>query len=317
MKIDNNETVNLTDKLIYKTRKNKKLIKKNGVENTFSFRILKYECIQKINFNRTNNLYFKTKISDNENNPKFLYYNININTTSLIKEITFESSIAILNETIFDELLISIDDNYIQENEIILYKDKISHIPLTWIISSKNIYLQKNKNPEKILIYKDISEIASSEKLSPSELNEKEKQIERTKSFLEKKVNNKINLHHPKYKNYISTFALQKFNLKNSKIVDIKNEKNENISLFLDYCSLNNKEYEITSENEIIKDRNNNENKIYQYLEYTSKSLEYMVLIRPIITFTNYTPFEITILNNQEHSNSNNSNLIVNKKKKY
>ena len=315
MKIDNNETVNLTDKLIYKTRKNKKLIQKNGVENTFSFRILKYESIQKINFNRTNNLYFKTKISDNENNPKFLYYNININTTSLIKEITFESSIAILNETIFDELLISIDDNYIQENEIILYKDKISHIPLTWIISSKNIYLQKNKNSEKILIYKDISEIASSEKLSPSELNEKEKQIERTKSFLEKKVNNKINLHHPKYKNYISTFALQKFNLKNSKIVDIKNEKNENISLFLDYCSLNNKEYEITSENEIIKDRNNNENKIFQYLEYTSKSLEYMVLIRPIITFTNYTPFEITILNNQEHSNSNNSNLIVNKKK--
>ena len=152
MKIDNNETVNLTDKLIYKTRKNKKLIQKNGVENTFSFRILKYECIQKINFNRTNNLYFKTKISDNENNPKFLYYNIKINTTSLIKEITFESSIAILNETIFDELLISIDDNFIQENEIILYKDKISHIPLTWIISSKNIYLQKNKNSEKILI---------------------------------------------------------------------------------------------------------------------------------------------------------------------
>ena len=104
MKIDNNETVNLTDKLIYKTKKNKKLIQKKGVENTFSFRILKYECIQKINFNRTNNLYFKTKISDNENNPKFLYYNININTTSLIKEITFESSIAILNETIFDEL---------------------------------------------------------------------------------------------------------------------------------------------------------------------------------------------------------------------
>ena len=315
IKIDNNETVYLTDKLIYKTRKNKKLIQKKGAENTFSFRILKYECIQKINFNRTNNLYFKTKISDNENNPKFIFYNIKINTTSLIKEITFESSIAILNETIFDELLISIDDNYIQENEIILYKDKISHIPLTWIISSKNIYLQKNKNSEKILIYNDISEIASSEKLSPSELKEKEKQIERTKSFLEKKVNNKINLHHPKYKNYISTFALQKFNLKNSKIVDIKNEKKENISLFLDYCSLNNKEFEITSENDIIKTRNNNENKIYQFLEYTSKSLEYMVLIRPIITFTNYTPFEITILNNQEHSNSHNSNLIVNKKK--
>ena len=40
-----------------------------------------------------------------------------------------------------------------------------------------------------------------------------------------------------------------------------------------------------------------------------------MELIRPIITFTNYTPFEITILKNQEYSNSNNLNLIVNRKK--
>ena len=314
IKIDNNETINLTDKLIYKTRKNKKIIQKKGIDNsTFSFRILKYECIQKINFNKTNNLYFKTKINDNESNPKFLYYNIKINTTSLIKEITFESSISILNETIFDELLISIDDNYIQENEIILSKNKIAHIPLTWIISSKNIFLQKNKNSEKLLIYKDISEITSSGKLTSSELNEKEKQIEKTKAFLEKKLNKKINLHHPKYKNYIVTFALQKFNLKNSKIVNIKNEKNENISLFLDYCSLTSKDNEITGENDIKKDRNNNEDKIFQYLEYTSNSLEYIILIRPIITFTNYTPFEISILNNQENSNSN--NLIINKMK--
>ena len=308
--INNKEVVNLSNKPIYKTRKNKKLIQKKEPEkNTFSFRILNYECIQKIHFNKTNNLYFKTKISDDKNGQKYLLYNIKINTSTPIKEIIFESSIIILNETIYDELLLSIDDNYIEENKIVLTKNKKIHIPLTWVISSKQIFLQKNAFSEKILIYNDISEVIFSEKLTPSELNEKEKEIEKTKTFLETKLNNyeKINLHHPKYKDYISTFVLQKFNKKNSKIISIKDENKKIISFFLDYCSLTNQDFEITSENDnSIK----NNDKVYQFLEYTTKSLEYMTLIRPIINFTNYTPFNITCSNNKDKSN-----IVINRMK--
>ena len=312
IKINNKEIINLSNKSIYKTRKNKKLIQKKEPEkNTFSFRILNYECIQRINFNKTNNLYFKTKINENENDQKYLFYNIKINTSTLIKEITFESSIVMLNETLFDELLLSIDDDYIEENKIPLVKNKKTHIPLTWIISSKNVYLQKNKKTEKILIYNDISEVIFSEKLTQSQLNEKEKVIEKTKDFLEKKLNNyqKINLHHPKYKDYISTFVLQRFNKKNSKIVSIKNENKENISFFLDYCSLTDNGFEITSENE-NNSYNKTNDKIYQFLEYTTKSLEYLVLIRPIANFTNYTPFDITCSNDKD-----NSNIVINRMK--
>jgi peptidyl-tRNA hydrolase len=145
-----------------------------------------------------------------------------------------------MNETIYDELLLTIDDNYIDENKIVLTKNKKIHVPLTWIISSKQIFLQKNKKSEKILIYDDISEAIFSEKMTQSQLDEKGKEIEKIKSILETKLNNyqKMNLHHPKYKDYISTFVLQKFNNKNSKILSVKDENKKNITFYLDYCSL-------------------------------------------------------------------------------
>ena len=167
IKINNKEIINLSDRLIYKTRKNKKYIQQREPEkNTFSFKILNYENIQKINFNKTNCWYFKSKINDDENDKKYLFYSIKINTSSLIKEIIFESSIIILNETIFDELILSIDDEYIKDNKLTLVKNKKIHIPLTWIISSKRIFLQNNKNSEKVLIYNDISEIIFADKLT-------------------------------------------------------------------------------------------------------------------------------------------------------
>ena len=64
IKIKNKETIHLTDKQIYKTRKRRKLIQKKEPEkNTFSFQILNYEAIQKIHLNNSDNLYFKTKIN--------------------------------------------------------------------------------------------------------------------------------------------------------------------------------------------------------------------------------------------------------------
>jgi hypothetical protein len=71
IKIKNNETIHLTNKQIYKTRKKRKLIqKKESEKNTFSFQILNYESIQRINLNSSDSLYFKTKI---ENEQKYLH----------------------------------------------------------------------------------------------------------------------------------------------------------------------------------------------------------------------------------------------------
>ena len=201
----------------------------------------------------------------------------------------------IINESKFDGLILSINDSFKEDNQLILTKNKKISIPLTWIISSKEIFLQFNKTSEKFLIYNSISDAIQSEDLSLAEKQEKEKLIENIKNSLENKLNNleKINLHHPKYKDYISTYIQQKFNKKNSKLVSIKNKTNENISLYLDYCSLEHKYF------------NNNSEKIYNFLEYTTKSTEFILLIRPIANITNYTPFDIICYNNKDDSKIN------------
>ena len=290
IKIKNNDIVHLTNKQIYKTRKRRKLIqKKESERNTFSFQILNYESIKKINLNSSDNLYFKTKINDD---GVYLYYNLKINTNSFIKEIIFESSMVFLNESKFDDLILSINDQYIENDKIILTKNKKVTIPLTWVISSKNIFLQINHNSEKFFVYDNISEIIQSNELTMKEIKEKQKQVENIKNSLENKLNNydKINLHHPKYKNYISTYILQRFNKKNSKLVSIKNENNEDIYLYFDYCSMSYKYY------------HNNSEKLFHFLEYTKKSNEFIILIRPIANITNYTPFDITCYNNKDNS---------------
>ena len=292
IKIQNNETIPLTNKQIYKTRKRRKLIqKKESEKNTFSFKLLDYESIKQINLNCSDNLYFKTKIDEN----KYLLYNLKINTNSFIKEIIFESSMIILNETKFDELILSLDDISSEDHELILPKNQRVSIPLTWVISSKNIFLQYNKNSEKFLLYNNISEIFINESLSPIEIQEKQKQIEDIKKSLETKLNNyeKINLHHPKYKDYISTYILKRFNKKDSKSISIKNQNSDNISLYFDYCSIQ------------YKFHQNSSDKLYHFLEYTKKSTEFIILIRPIANITNYTPYNIICQNNNDNLSIN------------
>jgi hypothetical protein len=228
---------------------------------------------------------------------KNIYINffIKINTNSFIKEIIFESSIVVLNESKFDNLILSIDDEFIDDNKLVLSQNNKISIPLTWVISSKNIFLQYNKLSEKFLVYNNISEIIQGNEFSQSELNEKQKQIGILKNSLENKLNayDKINLHHPKYKDYVSTFILQRFNKKESKMVSIKNQNNEDISLYLDYCSLQYKYFHNSSE------------KVFHYLEYTKKSAEFILLIRPIANITNYTPFDIVCHNNKDDTEIN------------
>ena len=147
----------------------------------------------------------------------------------------------ILNESKFDGIVLSINDEFIEDNEFILAKNKKVTIPLTWVISSKNIYMQFNKNSEKFLIYDKISDVIQFDELSSSEIKEKEKLVENIKNSLEEKLNvyEKINLHHPKYKDYVSTYIMQRFNKKESKLINVKNQNDENISFYLDYCSYN------------------------------------------------------------------------------
>ena len=285
--INNREFLNFSNKTLYKTRRQQiKIQQKIPEKNTFSFQILGCEVIQNINLTKNNILYFKTFINDN----KYLLYNVHIDTSGLVNKIKFESSIIFYNKTIFEELILSIDDNSIKDNYLYLKKQKKLKIPLTWMLSNSKIYLQLNKKAEKHLLYNNILECSFCQKLNDEELEKNKNERIKVKEKLTNALNTskEINLQHPKYKEYISSFIGREFNIqddlgpiKRTTIIDESNN-NKSYSFNLNYLAL--------SFNEKNKKHSD---EIYNKLKVTKKSYKYLVIIRPIISISNYIPFNM------------------------
>ena len=287
--INNKEYLKFSYKELYKTKREQiKIQQKYPDKNSFSFQILDFDIISNINLNRNSVFYFKTKISDN----KYLFYNVIIDTSGLVKIIKFSSSIVFKNKTIFEELLISIDDNKIKDNYILLKKDKKVKIPLSWMLSGKKIYIQLKKENERHILYNSILESAFCQKLKDEELEKIKNEKKKVKENLTNPLNSskEINLQHPKYKEYISSYLGQKFNINNNyntikkfTIIDEK-DSNKSYSFNFNYLALSYNE----KNNKYISD-------VYKKLEKTEKSYKYLIIIRPIISISNYIPFNIIL----------------------
>ena len=306
--INNREFLNFSNKTLYKNRRQQiKIQQKIPAKNTFSFQVLGCEVIQNINLNKNNILYFKTFIND----KKYLLYNVHIDTSGIINQIKFESSINFYNKTVFEELILSIDDNNIKDNCLDLKRQKKLKIPLSWMLSESKIYLQLNKKAEKHLLYNNILGCCFCQKLNDEELENKKNERNKVKENLTNALNTskEINLQHPKYKEYISSFISREFNIqddlgpiKRTTIIDESNN-NKSYSFNLNYLAL--------SFNE--KNKKHTE-EIYNKLKCTKKSYKYLIIMRPIISITNYIPFNImctTDFNkNKKGENINEDNTI-------
>ena len=295
--LNNKEYLNFSYKTLYKNRREQiKIQQKYPEQNTFSFQILGFEIIQNINLNKNNILYFKTKIIDN----KYLFYNVFIDTSGLVYKIKFNSSIVFYNRTIFDGLIMSIDDKLIKDNYILLQKNKKIKIPLNWMLSDKKIYLQLKKGKEKHILYNNISECIFCQKLNEEELENIQNEKKKYKEKLTESLNNnkEINLQHPKYKDYISTSIGQNFNIqknyqitKRFTIIDEK-QIGKSYSFNLNYLALSYNEK-----------RNSYSSEIYKNLKKTEKSYRYLIIISPIISIINYIPFNIICKEKQNKTN--------------
>ena len=284
--LNNKDYITFTNSTLYENRRQQtKIQKKNPERNTFSFQLLGYEVIPNININKNNTLYLKTPAKD-----KYLLYNVKVDTSEMINKIKFYSSLSFINKTIFDEMIISIDDRNIKDNYIKLKKGKNLRIPLSWMLSDKKIFIQMNKNGQKDVLYNNIFECIFCQKLNKEELEKVNKEKEEAKENLSNELNNnkEINLQHPKYKEYISSVIDNKFNnsnlpeyFKKITIID-KNKENKSFSFGFNYYALSNKEHQ---------DKKNDE--IYSKLTDTEKSYKYHIIIKPIITIYNFIPFNI------------------------
>ena len=302
--LNNKEFLNFTNRMLYKTRREQiKIQQKTLHKNSFSFQILGYEIIQNINFNKNTILNFKTLVGNN----KYLLYRVILDSSGLVNQVKFYSSINFYNKTIFDEMIISIDDNTIKDNYMILNKGKKTAIPLNWMLSDKKIYIQLSKNNKKNILYNNIFDCIFCKELNRDELEKKEKEKIKIKENITNRLNDNkdINLQHPKYKEYISEHAEMNFNKTMNKksiqkitIIDEK-EKNKSYSFSLNYLALSYKG----------KTNKNNE-EIYNKLTNTKRTYNYLIIIRPIIGITNYIPFNIML--NTSFNNNNNQNNNIN-----
>ena len=296
--------ITFSNSSLYETRRQQiQLIQKHPEKNTLSFQILGFEIIQNININKNNILYFKTNIKEN----KYLLYHIIVDTSGLINEIKFFPSIFFINKTKFDELLIYIDDKRINNNYIILKKDKKCSIPLSWMLSKQKILFKIDNNSTENILYNNITDCIFFEKFNDEELEKINKEKIDIKEELKYNFNiKKVNLQHPKYNEYISSMIINKFNktnipenIKRTTIID-KTDKNKSFSFGLNYIALSNKEH-----NNKLNDG------IYKKLENTEKSYEFNVIIKPILYLYNYIPFNILISPNIHKNKKEDTKIIV------
>ena len=134
------------------------------LKDKFSFFLVEKENISNeinsVDFGKSNILRFQTKLKSKKGIDKDIIFNNKVNTSGIIKTITFFSSLSFVNCTKFDNIILSINDNEIEKIYINNQKDKKNKIPLTWMLSdSIQLFLQLNENDEKIKIYDDFLEI--------------------------------------------------------------------------------------------------------------------------------------------------------------
>ena len=303
-KINDEETISFTKNNLYDAQN----IQKNGMnnrilKNKFSFNILESDDVNSIDFKVSNYCQFNTNLNIN-GEKKYIEFNVKVNTNSLIKEIIFDSSITIINQTIYDKIIISINDESIKKNKIIINKNLRGKIPISWMISTNpNPYvtLQIEENSEKIKIYDNINEIIVNEK-DENQLDE----IKKNKDKLEKLFKNWKN---PLILQNLNNLKDETENNKNSKIINIINNKEINY-LTLDYLALQSTstkkiKEKLKEEIPIIDDvlsnnKNDNftENRVNKNNIKDLKifpSYEYYIIIRPLIIFENLSPFNINI----------------------
>ena len=304
--LSNGKYMNFSNDDLYGTRRQRiRIQRKHPEKNTFCFQLLGYETIKCINLSKNNTFYLKTKSKDNQD----LYYHIEIDNSGFINKIKICSSIIFINKTKFEKLVLSIDDKNIKDNFIILKKDRKCMIPLSWIISKQKIFFQIDSNSEKNFLYNNILDCIFCQKLKDEEFDKLKTEKMKIREDYVSHLNSKkeINFQHPKYKEYISSHLINKFNntnnqnfVKKTTFID-KNSKNKSLSFSFNYIALS-----------IDENHQKTNNEIFKYLENTEKSYKYYIIIRPILTIYNFHPFNIILTANIQHSNSKKQNLKMN-----
>ena len=266
--------------------------------NTMSVSILNSGIIHGINFNHNNTSQYKLEVTKNQKKYN-IYFSVKIKTQGVVKKIIFSSTLSIFNDTKYDPIFIKINNQNIERNSIEIPKDRRRYIPISWFICDEpesEVRIKFGENGQDILVFNNISEII----INPED-KQKEEENMKLKENIIKKYEKSPNL---EKKDIIDKIKKDAKNLKQSKIIEIKDENNDPNKIeyaCMDYYMYQSKSFsdilEVESKGQKSYKRKNTilSEKINFNIKELEFSYEYFAYVRPCMTFHNSLPFNLVV----------------------
>ena len=295
----NNNTINFSRIKLYKARGHDRF-KNPYQKTTFSFSIRDSIPIENINFQRNNYKQFRANIQDGMGKNYQIYFSVKVESSGITNTVTFCPSLSFYNDTLFDPIYLSINNQSILDNTIIIPKGKSQYIPLTWIMCDypeSSVSIKLSQNGQYTQICNNIKEEFIINPIIDEEiLNER--------NNLKNKVQNAFpDANNPTFIKMIDIKKSEFDNRKNSKSCII-NDSGVTKSINFDYFILQSKEFKKLDQkkNNTNVDYQNNVNldnstgELYpKNNQPTYYDYEYIVYVRSLITIVNKVPFALNI----------------------
>ena len=276
-------------------------IKKGGIKknmNTMSVSILNSGIIHGINFNHNNACQYKLKI-EKDKKIYTIYFSVKVKTQGVVKKIIFTSSLSVFNNTNYESIFIMINNKNIERNCIEIPKERRRYIPITWFLTEtpeSEIRMKFGNDDEEHLVFYHINEFM----VDPID-KKKEEENMKMKANVIKRHENTTNL---EKKDIIEKIKRDAKNLKNSKIIELKNINSN--SNQMQYISLDYYIYQSKTHSKILTLEHENKYAYKRKDTYLSEkinlksnelefSYEYFVYVNPSITFFNSLPFDLDV----------------------
>ena len=296
-----NGKINFTRINLYKARGHDRY-KSPYQKTTFSVSINDSQPIEHINYQRNNYKQYKVNVQNNMGKSYQIYFSVIVESSGITNTVLFCPSISFYNDTLFDTVYLSINNQSILDNTLLITKGKSEYIPLTWIMCDypeSSISIKLSQTGEYTQICNNILEFVVDPTIDEETLNKRNN------------MKNKVQKAFPDANNptFIKMVDIKKSefdNRKNSKNF-IVNDNGARKSINFDYFILQSKDFKKIDmkqkqNNETNKNNSNNieidnstgeiytKNSQVAYYDY-----EYIIYIRSLVTIANKVPFTLNL----------------------
>ena len=295
-----NAKINFTRINLYKARGHDRY-KNPYQKTTFSVSIRESSFIENINFQRNNYKQYKVNVQNLAGKIYQIYFSVKVESSGITNTVMFCSSLSFFNDTLFDNIFLSINNKHIIDNTIIIPKGKSEYIPLTWMMTDypeSSISIKLSQQGQYTQLCSNIIEFIEDPIIDQEVIKERNK------------MKNKVQKAYPDANN--PTF-IKMVDIKKSEFDNRKNSKNFVINdngykkcFNFDYFILQSKDFkknngnisnDINEKQEMANyDFNNSLVELNQkYCQTPTYNYEYIIYIRSLIVIVNKIPFAIRL----------------------